>query len=312
MSRPELGNEPVKTPSAKCMTPLPALASPTFMTIQEYYDEHGISTSRHDLPSPPIDVAQGNSLAINSNRRHSTVMSPGTLAASLTLVGLKSCPASPAFSRRGREALQESAGDLIDLGTMLQDARRLLLIETEEQRPVPNAPPPQSPILNPLSPRLLGGLPYSYTHERLKKWGSAYLGNVATADVFVRAVPLVHSTRTADAALENGKDVRAGLMQRGSSRLVRVRVRPWARDCKPFVLQKKFNIAAFPSRPKSASPVGRTIRVGGPRPGRSISVDARRAMFIRSPSLSPEMRDEHLSSPTNAPLAVREFAIARR
>lgn len=45
-------------------------------------------------------------------------------------------------------------------------------------------------IHNPLDPRYLGNIPFSYTTDKLRQWGAVYLNNTATADAFVRAIPL--------------------------------------------------------------------------------------------------------------------------
>lgn len=55
---------------------------------------------------------------------------------------------------------------------------------------LPLNPTEDSNICNPLHPLYLGNIPWDYTLHRLQEWGLVYLYNTATADAFVRAVPL--------------------------------------------------------------------------------------------------------------------------
>jgi hypothetical protein len=78
-------------------------------------------------------------------------------------------------------------------------------------------------------------VPFQFTHDHLRGWGYAYLGNVATADVFINAVNL----RSPSLAL-----TKEDTLQRELSTLVtiRARIHPKAKDRKPFIIQKEFDI----------------------------------------------------------------------
>lgn len=90
---------------------------------------------------------------------------------------------------------------------------------------------PHRRIHNPLDPRYLGNIPFSYTSDKLRQWGGVYLNNAATADAFVRALPLPPPQQ----------------QQQQQKRIVRVRV------CGPrrmFYMQKAFpSVGAASSMP---------------------------------------------------------------
>lgn len=98
----------------------------------------------------------------------------------------------------------------------------------------------QKRIHNPLDPRYLGNIPFSYTTDKLQQWGSVYLGNAATADAFVRALPLPLP------------------QQQQQKRIVRVRVRGPRRA---FYMQKSFPHVSAPLSQPQPQPYKRRLPV---------------------------------------------------
>ena len=94
--------------------------------------------------------------------------------------------------------------------------------------------------------------PFQFTHDRLREWGYAYVGNIATADALINAVSL----RRPSLALVKEENL-------GESKLVMVRARvlPKEKERKPLLIQKQFDIeelrAGIPilQRTRGTSPV---------------------------------------------------------
>ncbi|PBP25890.1 hypothetical protein BUE80_DR003192 [Diplocarpon rosae] len=84
---------------------------------------------------------------------------------------------------------------------------------------------------------VLRQVPFQYTHEHLRDWGYAYLGNTATADAFIRAVSL---RRPSMAVGLGGDDV--GGRPTTDLTTIRARVLPHGKDRQPFVIQRQFDI----------------------------------------------------------------------
>jgi hypothetical protein len=80
-------------------------------------------------------------------------------------------------------------------------------------------------------------VPFQYTHDHLRDWGYAYLGNGATADAFVNAVGL----RRPSLELVKQEEVEAKSV---FSDLVTIRARvvPKGKERKPFLIQRQFDI----------------------------------------------------------------------
>jgi hypothetical protein len=92
---------------------------------------------------------------------------------------------------------------------------------------------------------VLRQVPFQYTHNHLKNWGYAYLGNSETADAFVNAVSL---RRPSLALVKEDTQVESADLV-----TIRARVVPKAKERKPFLIQRRFNIEEIRSRiPKSS------------------------------------------------------------
>lgn len=104
---------------------------------------------------------------------------------------------------------------------------------------------PEQQIHNPLDPRYLGNIPFSYTTNKLREWGDVYLFNSATADAFIRAIaiPAPSPAPPMDVKKEDGKTPEP------TKQLIKVKVVPHCKTRKPFFMQK-----AFPIRQPATSP----------------------------------------------------------
>lgn len=80
-------------------------------------------------------------------------------------------------------------------------------------------------------------VPFQYTHDHLRDWGHVYLGKSATADAFVNAVAL---RRQSMAVLQ--EDVRS---ESTSLVTIRARVTPKAKEKKPFLIQRQFELKNY-------------------------------------------------------------------
>jgi hypothetical protein len=80
-------------------------------------------------------------------------------------------------------------------------------------------------------------VPFQYSHDHLRNWGYAYLGNGATADAFVNAVSLRRpSLELVKEEEVEGKSVFSDLVT------IRARVIPKGKIRKPFLVQRQFDI----------------------------------------------------------------------
>ncbi|PMD37870.1 hypothetical protein L207DRAFT_530830 [Hyaloscypha variabilis F] len=81
---------------------------------------------------------------------------------------------------------------------------------------------------------VLRQVPFQYTHDHLRDWGYAYLGNSGTADAFTNAVSLRQPSL---AVTREEFQIRPAELV-----TIRARVLPKGNERKPFLLQRQFNI----------------------------------------------------------------------
>lgn len=107
----------------------------------------------------------------------------------------------------------------------------------------------QQQIHNPLDPRYLGNIPFSYTTDKLREWGTVYLFNAATADAFIRAI----STSTSTTAVEIKLETPPPLLPPPppQKHLVTVKIIPSCKTHTPFFMQKSFPIRGSPGGEKN-------------------------------------------------------------
>jgi len=98
----------------------------------------------------------------------------------------------------------------------------------------------KSSLLCGIPQEVLRQVPFQYTHDHLRDWGYVYLGNSETADAFVNAVSL----RRPSLALVEG-DIQIKPIDLVT---IRARLIPKAKERKPFLIQRQFNIEELRSR----------------------------------------------------------------
>lgn len=118
--------------------------------------------------------------------------------------------------------------------------------------PPPQQQQQQQPIHNPLDPRYLGNIPFSYTSEKLREWGTVYLFNAATADAFIRAIATATPAHPPSTEIKIEAIPLPLLAPPPSSSLVRkqlvtVKIVPSCKTRKPFFMQKSFPIRQSPA-----------------------------------------------------------------
>jgi hypothetical protein len=208
------------------------LASPTIATVRQYYLDIGLDMDLQFvslLRQSPQDIPRRHSefspALLTSQMRAFTVSSPTSPSPSVGIAA--AChPIVPEF--RERPSYGSSLSELARLSSVVSkkgSLQRDRLAQT------------------------IGKIPTEYTHFRLREWGPVYLGNVATADVFVRAMHLQKSHR--GLSLDSGRSsekLQNRISPTGFSSkeiTVRARVHPKAKERKPFLIQRRFDIQAM-------------------------------------------------------------------
>lgn len=263
-------------------TPPMEILSPTIIAARDYY----LNLNYHyQLDTPPYSGSEAGTPKINihptlrtitqsSNvpRRHSVALEPYTRSFG-GMVDLKM--QAPDASRRG--SAMSSPQDFKDSSCIGSNGNREMLMHQAFKDDVDiesssfllqplcaenldDSLETERQIHNPLDPRYLGNIPFSYTTNKLREWGSIYLFNSATADAFIRAVAIPSSAsssiRSSTSSTSSSDLYRAmskislspnsvneeDLELEIAKKLVRVRVVPYCRTKKPFYIQKHFPI----------------------------------------------------------------------
>jgi hypothetical protein len=211
------------TKSSSSKNPISALPSPSIVAARAYQLDH-------ETPIGPKANAQLRRRSLfeahQFPRRHSTVPAEGDLAAQLesfTLSSPKSKLQTVPEAPDVPEIQIDEAADVQMTGTKQNDLVKIGKIASRVQ---------SDDLLFAAS-----DVSFLYMHDRLRDWGSVYLGNTATADAFVNAVSL----RRPSLALTKEEGLE---LQPGSSNLVTIRARvvPKAKERKPFLIQRQFDI----------------------------------------------------------------------
>lgn len=209
-----------------------SLASPTLLAVRQYYRDNGLSTAFQASPITRRDSAP--QMLRKSPRRQSSISSPGGLAARFGGVSVSSplvevstlndAASIPSIAEETRKQLLDglNEGELAQLGSAV--ARRRSSIQTH--------------IITQAS----GMVPFEYTHERLRQWGHVYLGDVGTADAFVKALHQRRSDGIAETKqMTPEKDSNIN-KSNNDSIVIRARVIPKSKGRKPFLIQRKFDV----------------------------------------------------------------------
>ena len=232
-------------PSTGSTTPLP---SPSLVAARAYYREHVVPIGhKYDALQRRRSLIEGQQIP----RRHSTLSTPGdTRALAIQLANLQfSCEDQnlqpvPETANQGSNIKEEGIDDII-----LNEVIRNDIAEAGTC----TAPLPSNGLRDP-AVNILRKVPFQYTHDHLREWGYAYLGNTATADAFVNAVSL----RRPSLALVKEDDVQVKCESLGMV-TIRARVLPKAKERHPFLIQRQFDIEELrtsipaPQKPRRTS-----------------------------------------------------------
>ncbi|OBT55246.1 hypothetical protein VE04_04725 [Pseudogymnoascus sp. 24MN13] len=217
--------EPPETPTSAT-----SLATPSLAGVRKYYRENGLHTAFQSPVSPsPPPFTPGRS------RRYSGLSSAGLVTRfdGLHASSPLSTSSSPIKSRR---SFAEESREMILAGTNSSELSRASSVsaDSREHRPNPDLPP-----------RRLGERP----PRRLREYGHVYLGNAASADVFVRAmhsrVPNQNKGRRESLMSNTGEDENYITIPQSDSDhvVIRARVVPYSKERKPFLIQRRFSKA---------------------------------------------------------------------
>jgi len=211
--------------SSRLTVPLP---SPTIVAARAYYRELGTPIG---LKSDALQRRRSLIEEYSLLRRHSILPINGNLASQLE------CFSFGAAKCGLRRSVEDVKGD-----------REAPQIEEQEHQPImatgvkraalhlaTEAALEKSELACGTNQEVLGQVPFEYTHERLRDWGLAYLGNELTADALVNAVGLKRPCLAL--AQEEQYQLRLnGLVT------IRARITPRAKERKPFLIQRQFDI----------------------------------------------------------------------
>ncbi|OBT90298.1 hypothetical protein VE02_03355 [Pseudogymnoascus sp. 03VT05] len=217
--------EPPETPTSAI-----SLATPSLRGVRKYYRENGLHTALQSPLTPsPLPFTPGRS------RRYSG-LSPSGLVTRFDGLHASSPLSSNSSPTKPHRSFAEESRDMLLAGTNHSELSRASSVsaDSREHRPNPDLPP-----------RQLGKPPPG----RLREYGHVYLGNAASADVFVRAmhsrVPNQNKGRRASVMSSNGEDENYITIPQSDSDhiVIRARVVPYSKDRKPFLIQRRFSKA---------------------------------------------------------------------
>jgi hypothetical protein len=211
--------------------------------------------------SPPIGqdfnaLQQRRSLfeAQSFPRRHSALPTPGGLATKMESVKVSSPDKPLEVVREKGNSEPEAKKGKAEVVSVTRGKPHDLVMETAVATGK-RAEPTPTPVSE-----FLRQIPFQYTHDRLRDWGFAYLGNTATADAFINPVSLRRPS------LQPVKEAAAGDRPEIPGMVtIRARIVPQSRERKPFVIQRKFDVeevrASLPAKQRPVSaPLRRSSR----------------------------------------------------
>lgn len=207
-------------PTTRSTAPLP---SPSIVAARAYYLEQGTPIG------PKIDALERRRSLIESHplpRRHSATASPSILASQLESFGFSS-------SESELQPVPEAEEDSPKIKT--EDQQDAIMAGVEQVVVVQTGTEPVQKKSEILPTEVLRHVPFEFTHDHLRDWGLAYLGNGSTADAFVNAVSLKRPSLSL--AEEDAYQVKSSYLV-----TIRARVLPRAKERKPFLVQRQFDI----------------------------------------------------------------------
>ena len=211
--------------SSRSTTPLP---SPSLVAARAYYHEHVVPIGQEN------DGLQRRRSLIDLQRiprRNSASASAGGLTtqfAGFMLSGVHhNTKPLPEAADQGLESTKKEEGNIVSNSPPQDGHIRLTVGSTQ---------PPSSGSDDP-AVRFLRRVPFQYTHEHLREWGHAYLGNTFTADAFVNAVSL----RRPSLAMVKEESAQNKSESLGMT-TIRARIIPKAKERRPLLIQRRFDI----------------------------------------------------------------------
>ncbi|KFY31672.1 hypothetical protein V493_00901 [Pseudogymnoascus sp. VKM F-4281 (FW-2241)] len=210
-----------------------SLATPSLAGVRQYFRENGLHTAFQSplSRSPPL-------LTPGSSRRYSGLSSSGLVTRfdGLHASSPLSVNPSPINPRR---SFAEETRDMLLAGTNRSELSRVSSVSADSRDNRPERRFSNLPSKR-LSKPPLG---------RLREYGHAYPGNVAIADVFVRAmhsrVPNQTKGRRDSVMSNTGDDENYITIPQSDSDhvVIRARVIPYLKERKPFLIQRRFSKA---------------------------------------------------------------------
>lgn len=241
----------------------PVIPSPSIVAARAYYLQQATPIGTH------TDASQRRRILIEEHqlpRRHSVVSSTDGLTAQLEKF---------TFSPPSRQLQTVPEGDETGPKIKVEQGDDVDMIESIESDEVEEEAEVQSKsdLLCGTPQEVLRQVPFQYTHNHLRDWGHAYLGKSATADAFVNAVSL---RRPSLVVLQDDSKCAPS-----SQVTIRARITPRAKERKPFLIQRQFDIEEL--RASIPAPNSRANSVSSsPRP-------LRRSSRVRRQSVQPSV-----------------------
>lgn len=206
-----------------------ALPSPSIVAARAFYLEYAAPIG------PRMDATQRRRSLIEPHqllpRRHSVMPTPGGLAMQLENITISS-------TSRQLQTVPEA--DEPETKIKIEDDSDTSMSKLKSGGTVEAEifqPRWRSTALCGTPQEAVRQVPFQYTHNHLRDWGYAYLGNGATADAFVNAVNLRRPS------LELVKEEEAEVKSVFSDLVtIRARVIPKGKERKPFLIQRQFDI----------------------------------------------------------------------
>ncbi|OBT67055.1 hypothetical protein VE03_04542 [Pseudogymnoascus sp. 23342-1-I1] len=222
-----------------------SLATPSLAGVRKYYRQNGLHTAFQSplSPSPPPFTP-------DRSRRYSGLSSSGLVTRfdGLHATSPLSANSSPTKLRR---SFAEESRDMLLAGTSTKRSELSRASSVSADSRDHRSEPRSSNIPS----RRLGKPPPG----RLREYGHVYLGNVASADIFVRAmhsrVRSQNKGRRESVMSNNGDDDNYITIPQSDSDhvVIRARVVPFSKERKPFLIQRRFSKADIEaSRPPAA------------------------------------------------------------
>ncbi|KAI5781425.1 hypothetical protein EDC01DRAFT_237350 [Geopyxis carbonaria] len=268
-------------------------SSPMMVATRDYYQNAGSPPPWKSFDQTLQPELQNET---STGRRHSVV--DGRLYRQMLDWNLKSAPAS----RRGSTFTNKTDSSSTTTLSSKDESTSSGVASTgsgttSSSSSTKSSSRPESPgleqqqrIFNPLDPRYLGGIPYSFTTAKLQELGHTFLGSHVTADAFVRATPITRRPAGRPRSFPPAPRASTPPSPATSSCTIRVKIIPKLPDRKAFIMQKR-----FPARPRRhrAAHSGVAKQRASPSEQRSIPIHVEYVAY-RAPLLAAILLSGHV------------------